>query len=34
MTAVTPPELELRPLGPDDVDELVRILRTPDVARW
>jgi aminoglycoside 6'-N-acetyltransferase len=26
--------LVLRPLAPDDADELVRILATPEVARW
>jgi aminoglycoside 6'-N-acetyltransferase len=33
---VTPPQaaLTLRPLHPDDAPELIRILETPEVARW
>jgi aminoglycoside 6'-N-acetyltransferase len=27
-------ELELRPLAPEDAPELLRIIRTPEVARW
>jgi aminoglycoside 6'-N-acetyltransferase len=31
---VTPDRLTLRPLQPADAPELLRILRTPEVARW
>jgi aminoglycoside 6'-N-acetyltransferase len=29
-----PHDLTLRPLGPEDAPELLRILQTPEVARW